>query len=235
MENQKETIKQMFEIGAHYGYASSRRHPSIKPFIFGTKNSIDIFDLEKTIQKLEEAKKFAEAMASQNKTILIASSKSELKNILEEKAKEHNIPYIANRWIGGTITNFSEIQKRIKLLKDLQKQKEAGELDKYVKKEKNQILKKIAKLEKLFSGLVDLEKIPDMLFVIDSKQEKIAITEASKKNIPVVSISNSDCNISDVKHPVPANDSLASSVEFFVTEILEAYKKGKAKQEIQAS
>ncbi len=230
MENKKETtggnqIEKMFEVGAHYAYTKTKRHPSTKSFIFGSKNGIELFDLEKTEDCLENAKKFVkEILAIPNKQILFVGSKSEVKNIVKNAAETVNMPSVTNRWVGGTLTNFDEIKKRVEKYRKLLEDKETGGLVKYTKKERLGIDKEILKLEKKFAGIVSMKMLPAMLFVIDSRYEAIAVEEAIQKGIPVVSLSNSDCDISKIDFPILANDSVQDSVQFFVDEITSACK-----------
>jgi len=222
-------IEAMFSAGAHYGYSKSRRHPSLKPFIYGAKNKVEIFDLEKTSLALNDAQEFITSLGEKREQILFVSGKKEIKKFIEDSANSIDTSYVAGRWIGGTLTNFPEIKKRIQKFLDLKEKKEKGELTKYTKKERLLISRDIEDLGLKFGGLVLMKDLPSAVFVVDSKQEKIAVTEAKKMGIPVISISSSDCNIEDVDYPVPGNDSSISSIKFFVSKIIEAYKDGQKK------
>jgi len=221
-----EIIEQMFAIGAHYAYSKSRRHPSMKPFIFGLKNKVEIIDLEKTRDMLSKAKTFVENLGREKKVLLFVSGKREAREIIMESAETVAMPYVNGRWIGGTFTNFTEIKKRIEKFENLQSMKQKGELSKYTKKEQLLIDKEISNLNEMFSGIVLMKKIPDAMFVVDSKQEKIAVMEAKKVGVPVLALMSSDCDINDVDYPIVANDSSQSSIRHFVHEIMEAYKSG---------
>lgn len=220
-------IEQMFKAGAHFGYSKSKRHPSVKKFIFGVKNRAEIFDLEKTVDSLEEAKTFVKLLASTKKQILFVSSKSESKEAIETGALSINAPFVSGRWIGGTLTNYEEIKKRIARFQNLESDKEKGLLGKYTKKERLLLDREIAKLESKFSGLTSLEGLPAVLFVVDPKKESIAVAEALEKNIPIVALANSDCNINNIDYPIVANDSSRASIQYFVDEIVSAYEEGK--------
>ena len=220
-------IDQMFKAGAHFGYQKSRRDASTSTFIFGTKNKVEIIDLEKTNEQLEKAKQFITELAKAGKQILFVGGKSEAKGSIKIGAMSIDMPYVDGRWIGGAITNFSEIKKRIAKFEDLQKQKEKGELTKYTKKERLLIDREIDNLESMFAGIVSMKDAPKALFVIDPKKEFIAVAEAKKSGIPVVALANTDCNIKLVDFPIVANDASVSSISFFVTEIVKAYKAGK--------
>jgi small subunit ribosomal protein S2 len=225
-------IDRMFAVGAHYGYSKSRRHPSIKPYIYGVKNWVEIIDLEKTDKLLESAKEFAKQLGSEGKTILFVGSKNEAKNAMREGADLINMPFVTGRWIGGTITNFSEIKKRISKMKDLSSQKEKGELaQKYTKKEQVMIDREINNLKENFFGIKDITEIPRALFVIDTKREVTAMKEAKAKGIPVIGLLNSDSNLNVVDYPIVANDANQASIKFFIDEIVESYKEGLTNKE----
>ena len=223
----KDTVKQMFEAGAHFGYSKTKRHPSVKPFIFGIKNRVEVFDLEKTSESLKKAKDFVKSLGSARKQIIFVSSKNEAREVVKNGASSISTPFVSGRWIGGTLTNYDEIKKRIARYQKLESDKEKGLLSKYTKKERLMIDREIEKLGKNFSGLTSLEGLPSALFVIDPKKEEIAVKEAVDRNIPVIALANSDCNIKNINYPITANDSSKSSIQFFVDEIVSAYEEGK--------
>ncbi len=225
---QTDIIGAMFEAGAHFGYQKSRRDASISPFIYGTKNKIDIIDLEETKKQLDIAKEFISKLAKEGKQILFVGGKNEAKSFIKPAAESVDMPYVASRWIGGTLTNAVEIKKRIAKFEDLEKQKEKGELTKYTKKERLLIDRQIEKLNEMFYGIIAMKDLPKAIFVIDPKKEFIAVAEAKKMNVPVVALLNTDCDIKDVDYPIVGNDASASSVSFFVNEIANAYKEGKS-------
>jgi len=220
------SVEKMFEAGAHYGYGKSRRHPSVSSFIYTTKNNGDIIDLEKTSIQLEKTIEFVKNLASQNKIILFVGTKPEAKVVIKDSALSLNMPYVDARWIGGTLSNFSEIKKRIAELEKYGKESATGSLEKYTKKERLVLAKKMEKLSKYYGGLINLKKIPDALFVIDSKAEHIATTEAYKSGIPVIALANSDSNIKKIDYPIVANDSGILSIKLFTSSIVNAYKNG---------
>ncbi len=220
-------ITDMFAAGAHFGYSRSRRHPSIKSFVFGVKNGVEIMDLEKTSVELERAKEFVKTIAKTGKQILFVGTKNEGKKSLEDGALSIDMPFVAERWVGGNLTNFSEIKKRIALLEDLRVKRENGELAMYTKKERLLIDKDIERLERNFSGIVSMRELPVALFIIDPKKESIAVKEAQFLGIPIVALAGSDCNIKEVDFPIPGNDSSVSSITFFVGQITSAFKEGR--------
>ena len=217
-------IERMFKAGAHYGYGKQRRHPSVSSYIYATKNKTDIIDLEKTSVLLEKSREFASGLGATNKVILFVGAKPEAKEIVRNAAESLNMPYVVERWIGGTLSNFGEIKKRITELENYRKDSISGGLDKYTKKERVVLAKKMEKLSRYYSGLIGLKKIPDALFIIDAKSEHIAATEARKSDIPVISLINSDSNIKEVAYPIVGNDSSIPSIQFFTTFITDAYK-----------
>lgn len=224
--NTPTNIEKMFELGVHYGYSKSRRHPSVSPFIYTTKNSADIIDLEKTDVQLSSAKEYIKGLGSQGKTILFVGTKPEAREVIKSVALSLNMPYVDIRWIGGTLSNFTEIKKRIAELEKYNKEHAEGSLEKYTKKERLMMAKKMEKLSKYYSGLVGLKKTPDVLFVIDPKAEHIAVTEARKSGVTVVALANSDSNIKNIDYPMVGNDAGIPSIKFFTTSIATAYKEG---------
>ena len=227
-KNEEEgVIDVMFSAGAHFGLSKARRHPSVKEYIFGLKQKTDIFDLEKTNELLESAKKFARKLGSERKKLMFVGGKPESHKIIRDTAVKVELPFCVGRWIGGTITNFSEIKKRVNKLKKLLNDKETGALSKYTKLEQLHIDREIEKLKKMYEGLLLLnDKLPDAMFVVDPLRENIAVEEAKSKNIPIIALANSDCDISEIDYPIVANDSARKSIEYFVTEVANAYEEG---------
>lgn len=223
----KKTIETMFEAGAHFGLGRSRRHPSVAPYIFGTKNNTDIFDLEKIEVMVKKAKDYATQLGKEGKVVLFVGGKKEAAAAVRNSAQSLNMPYVDGRWIGGTITNFGQVRKRIDRYEKLVSDREKGELAKYTKRERMLIDKEIASLEKMFLGIVSLKKAPDALLIVDPRHEKNAVKEAADFNIPIISLASSDCDIAGVAHPIVGNDAAKASIQFFVNEIAQAYHSGK--------
>jgi len=220
-------IGELFQAGAHFGFVKARRHPSAKPFIFGAKNNIEIFDLEKTSVELERACTFIEEKGKEGAMGVLLGGKSEARESVTKGANELEMPYVAGRWIGGTLSNFSEIKKRIAKLEDLTTQKEKGELAKYTKKERLLIDREIDKLTLYFSGLSRLKALPKFLIIIDPKKERNAVLEAQKMHIPIVGLAGSDSNLHEIEYAIPGNDSSRASISFVISKLVEAYKRGK--------
>lgn len=226
MNTQNSVIEEMFQNGAHYGYSKSRRHPSTTPYIFATKNGVDIINIEKTNELFDKAMEKVTSLAAAGKTILFVGTKAEARQQIIEAALSLNMPYVSERWVGGALTNFPEIKKRITKLLDLRDQKEKGGLDKYTKKERLLIDREMDDMTKNFQGLTGITRTPDAVFVIDPKKEHIAVTEAHKMNLPVISLMNTDCNMKQSEFPIVANDASVSSISFFVSQVKNAYNKG---------
>lgn len=222
-------VEALFSVGAQFAFVKSRRHPSAKPYIFGVKNKIEIFDLEKTQEALSNALTFVESIGAKHGTILFVGGKEEARAALSSIAPTINQPYVAGRFIGGTLTNFPEIRKRVEKLETLVSQKEKGELMKYTKKERLLIDREIAKLQEYFSGISVMKHLPAALFVIDAKRESIAVAEARTMNIPVIALCGSDNNLKEVQYPIPGNDASRASIEFFLRKAADAYKAGEMK------
>jgi small subunit ribosomal protein S2 len=220
-------IQALFEAGAHFGFPRARRHPTAKPYLFGTKDRTDIFDLEETEKRLDAARAFAAAVAQSGKQLLFVGGKHEALGTVKEVAERIGVPYVAGRWIGGTLTNFKNIRKRIERLQKFMAERESGELEKYTKKERLLIDREIDKLLARFGGLVTLSDLPGALFVIDSRHEDTAVKEANQLGIPVIGLSSSDCDFALVQYPIPANDTSVRSIRVFIEAIAEAYRGGK--------
>jgi small subunit ribosomal protein S2 len=221
-------IDNLFSVGAHFGFVKSRRHPSVKPYIFGVKNNIEIFDLEKTSEAIEKASNFLEKKGTEGALGLWIGGKSEAREAIKKAGGTLTMPHVAGRWIGGTLSNFSEIKKRIAKLEELTGQRERGELGKYTKKERLLIDREIDKLTIYFGGLTSLKALPKFVLVIDPKKEHIAVTEAKNMGIPVVAIAGTDSNLHIIDYPIPANDASRQSILFIVDALIKAYEKGRA-------
>lgn len=223
-------LEALFSVGAHFGFVKSRRHPSTKPYIFGVKNNIEIFDLEKTSEALHSALAFVETLGSRNATILFVSGKEEAKKAITSTAESIVMPYVAGRFIGGTLTNFPQIRKRVEKLETLVSQRDKGELAKYTKKERLLIDREIAKLHEFFFGISVMKNPPHALFVVDAKHESIAVKEAKKIGIPVIALCGTDNNLGDVEYPIPGNDASKASITYFLEQIAKSYKAGQLKK-----
>lgn len=221
----EEKLVEMRQAGVHFGYKKARRHPSTGKFIYGIKDGVEIFDLKKSVEALQKAVDFVKKLKADEKTLLFVGTKNEARRIVKDSAISLEAPYVTNRWIGGTLTNWPEVKKRILKLKEMKEKREKGDYaDKYTKKEQLLIDRDIELLEKKFGGIVGMENIPDAMFVVDPGFEEIAVNEAEQLGVPVIAIANNDCDITNVSYPIPANDSAIKSIEYIVGEITKAYK-----------
>jgi small subunit ribosomal protein S2 len=210
------------KAGLQYGYSRTRRHPSVKPFIEGNHNGVDFINLAKTEEQLKNAISFLKSMSQAGKVILFVGVKPEIRQIVKEVALSLNAPYVAERFIGGTLTNFPQIKKRIEKLHDLLKKKETGELAVYTKKEQLLIQRDIDRLDRDFGGISSLTNLPAAIVMIDSRHEDMCVKEAKRLHIPVVALSNTDCTLEGIQYPIVGNDGSVSSVRFVLEAIKEA-------------
>jgi small subunit ribosomal protein S2 len=199
----------------------------------GARNNIHIIDLEKTAEKLKEALRFIQEMTSQGKILLLIGTKIQIKDLVESVARECDLPFVSERWLGGTFTNFEVMKKRVEYFKDLEKKKREGGLEKYTKKERAKIDQELKKLETKFGGIKNLEKITDAIFVIDMKKDELAVKEARQKGVTVIGIAhtNVDPNLAD--YPIPANDDARSSVQYILNKVKEVILSSKPKKEAE--
>ncbi len=221
-------IERLFKAGAHFGFTKSRRHPTMSPYVFGTKLGTDIIDLEQTAALLEDAKLMLKDAGEQGKTVMYVGTKNEVSKIVAQFALKADMPVVVNRWIGGMLTNYSEIRKRIERYKTLTAERESGELErKYIKKERVVIGREVNKLEFNFGGIVKVDRNPHILLVVDPRHDCIAVQEARDMKIPVIAIMSSDCDASLVTKPVVINDGLEASVTLALSELTDAFLEGR--------
>jgi small subunit ribosomal protein S2 len=222
-------LEEMARAGLHFGHRTSKANPKMKPYLYGVRNTIHIIDLEKTKEKLVQALEFIKNLISENKILLVVGTKIQVKELVKNFATECNLPYINERWLGGTFTNFGVIKKRIDYFKDLEKKKADGELEKYTKKERAKIGKILKDLETKFGGIKNLEKLPDAIFVLDMKKDALAVKEARMKEITVIGISNTNIDPTLADLPIPANDNAISSVKYILDKAKEVIISQKSK------
>jgi small subunit ribosomal protein S2 len=215
-------IDALKKAGLQYGYSRTRRHPTVKPFIEGTANGTDFIKLETTKTQLEEAAVYLKSLARSGKTILFVGVKPEIRQVIKEVALSVNAPYITERFIGGTLTNFPQMKKRIEKLHDLLKKKETGELSVYTKKEQLLIQRDIDRLDRDFGGISSLTNIPHVIVVIDPRHEAMCVKEANHLHIPVVALLNTDCTMEGIDYPIVGNDGSVAAVRFVLETIKQA-------------
>ena len=220
----EDLMNEMFEAGAHVGYSKTRRHPSVKPFVFENRNKKDIIDLEKTSTQVEKVLEFLAELKGSDKQVLFVGTKPEAKRFVREAAELIDMPFSTERWLGGTLTNMKELRSRVDRLITLKDQSDKGELIAANKKEKLMLEREIERLEKKFGGLRPMKKAPAAIFVVDSRKEYIAVEEARQMNIPVIALANTDCDISLLNYPIVANDTNVSSIALFTKKVADVLK-----------
>ncbi len=221
------TLKDLLEAGCHFGHLTAKTHPRIRPYLYMAKDKVQVFDLIKTEKRLYKACLFLHQIASSGKPIVFVGTKRQARKIIQESAKEADVAFVIERWLGGTITNWREISKRIKKLAGLKKDWEEGKFTKRPKKEQALIKKEIYRLERFFGGISDLKELPAAVFVADVNRERSVVLEARRAKIPLVAIVDSNADPTLIDYPIPANDDALKSIKLLVSEITRAIKLGK--------
>ena len=215
---------EMMATGMHMGHRTSKLHPRMKDFIVGVRNTVHIVDLEQTAQHLKSALDYIDSLKKGNGTLLLCGTKVPLMNLVKEIADSAGLPYVVNRWLGGTFTNFSVIFKRVNHYKELLKQKEEGFWEKYTKKEQSDKEKELNDLRNKFEGLVRMEKIPDAVFICDLTKDKLCLKEAKDKGVKIIAIVDTNADPLMVDYPIPANDDAINSVKYILDKVKEIWK-----------
>ncbi len=210
------SIEQMFKFGVHFGHKKSRWNPKMKPYIFSEKNQIHIIDLEKTLILFEKALEFARHLTANGGKIIFIGTKPQARQIIEEGARFCEMPFVNNRWLGGTLTNFQEIRKRIKYLNEQEEKMAKGEFEKYTKYERLRFQKEIDKMNEKMGGMKKMDSLPQAIFVPDVKENDLAVKEAKKMRIPIIGIVDTNVDPEPVDYPIPANDDALSSLRYIV-------------------
>ncbi len=224
------TIKQLLEAGAHFGHQTSRWHPRMKQYIFTKRNGIHIIDLEQTASMLDNACKFISQLVADGGHILFVGTKKQAQESISEEAKRCGMYYVNQRWIGGVLTNFPTIQSRIDYLVRLEDQQSRGEFSRLPKKEALKLGEEIARLNQQMGGFKEMVRLPDALFIIDPVKERIALAEARRVRIPVVSVVDTNCNPDEIDHPIPGNDDAIRAIRLVCSKIADAVIEGRTSQ-----
>jgi small subunit ribosomal protein S2 len=219
-------MKELLEAGVHFGHQVRRWNPKMKEYIFGERNGIYIIDLQKTQRLFKEAVKFVTQQAIEGKTFLFVGTKRQAQDAVEEEAKRCNQFYVNQRWLGGLLTNFQTVQKSIQRMKDIESMRTDGRFDALTKKERLQLEREHAALEKNLAGIRDMRGLPDVIFIIDSNKEEIAVREANKLGIPTVAIVDTNCNPDGIDYIVPGNDDALRAVRLFASKMADAIVEG---------
>ena len=221
-----ELIKQLLEAGAHFGHNRARWNPKMKKFIFGERSKIYIIDLEKTVEYLNKAKEYLKRLASKGEKVLFVGTKKQAQDVIFEVAQKTGMFFVKERWLGGTLTNFKTIRNSIKRLKDIETMQKDGTFEAITKKEKAILTKEMEKLKKNLQGLVDMEKMPGAVFVVDARKEDIAVKEARKLSIPIVAIIDTNADPDLIDYPIPANDDAMRSIKLIIDHLAEGILEG---------
>jgi small subunit ribosomal protein S2 len=216
----------LLEAGAHFGHLKRKWNPAMAPYIFTEKKGIHVIDLNKTVKKLDEASAAMKQIAKSGKKILFVATKKQAKGVVENRVKAANMPYVTERWSGGMLTNFATIRKAIKKMASIDKMKTDGTFDTLSKRERLQVTRQRAKLEKNLGSISELTRLPAALFIVDIKKEHIAVAEAKKLNIPVFAMVDTNSDPRMVDFPIPANDDATKSIDAVLAEVTEAVKEG---------
>ena len=225
-EMPRTNFQELLEAGAHFGHLARKWNPKMAPYIFIERNGIHIIDLHKSIVKIDEAAEVMKELARSGRKILFVATKKQAKDIIAEKAASVNMPYVTERWPGGMLTNFPTIRKAIKKMNTIDKMKEDGTYDKLAKRERLQVDRQRAKLEKNLGSIKDMSRLPSALFVVDIQKEANAVKEANRLNIPVIAMVDTCCDPNPIDYVIPANDDATKSIEYITNALCEAIQEG---------
>jgi small subunit ribosomal protein S2 len=225
----KISLEELIETGAHFGHQTKRWNPKMEEYLYGSENGIHIFDLVKTKPLIEEALEFITKSVSEGKTVLILGTKKQIKDKVAEVAQKVGVPYVNERWLGGTVSNFGQIKRSINKMEEMKANIASGFYNKYTKKERLLIDREVARLERFFDGMKTLTGIPDILFIIDTKRESAAVREANDRKVKVVGIVDSNSDPDAIDYPIPMNDDASKALEYMLALVGQAIEEGKAK------
>ncbi len=225
------TMKELLEAGVHFGHQTKRWNPKMKPYIFGARNGIYILDLQQTVKLLDVAYEFIRDKVAKGEKILFVGTKKQAQEAIYEEAARCGMFYVNHRWLGGTLTNFQTIKKSIDKLRELEKMEKNEGFQRLPKKEVLQLQKKAAKLNKYLGGIKDMDRFPGVLFIVDPKRERIAVSEARKLGVPTVAIVDTNCDPDEVDYVIPGNDDAIRAIRLFATKMADAVIEGKGRRE----
>lgn len=224
---------EMLKAGVHFGHQKSRWHPKMKDYIFGVRNSVHIINLEKTQEELAKALDYVKTLASKGQIILFVGTKRQAREIIKAAAISCGMPYLVERWIGGLLTNFEEVRRRLKKYNGLKEQFATGEVERYTKKEQLNLKKQLEKMDKYLIGLAKLEKMPDALYIADIRTEKTALAETERTSLPTIAVCDSNTDPTKVNFPIPANDDAVNSIKMVADLVAGAIAEGRIEWEIK--
>ena len=225
------TMKQLLESGVHFGHQTRRWNPKMKPYIFGARNGIYIIDLQKTVQLFKIAYNFVADTAASGKSVIFVGTKKQAAESIQEEAERSGMYFVNYRWLGGTLTNFETIKKSIDRLKDLERMKADGSINRFPKKEILSMERQIIKLHKNLGGIKDMDRLPGAMFVIDPRRERIAVHEARKLHIPVVAVVDTNCDPDEIDYLIPGNDDAIRAIRLMTSRMADACQEGRKRFE----
>ncbi len=226
----KVSAEELLKGGAYFGHQARRWNPKMKPYLYGIQDGVHVFDLIKTKEKIEEVLEFLAQSSKKGKKVLILGTKKQVKDKVKEVAEKAGCFYVNERWLGGTITNFDQIKKSLSKLDEMKSKLDKGEYDSFTKKERLLIEREVARLERFFGGIVGMEDIPDILFVIDTKRETTAVKEARNKKVIVIGVVDSNSDPTQVDYPIPMNDDATRALDYVLTLVGDSISPGKTKK-----
>src|SRR5215469_1084400 len=225
------SMKQLLEAGVHFGHQTRRWNPKMAPFIFMDRNGIHIIDLQQTVTRLNEAYKFIEQIAAEGGTILFVGTKKQAQEAVAEEATRCGMYYVNHRWLGGMLTNFQTIQLRIRYLRELETRRDRGDFDRLPKKEVQRLQDDIVRLERILGGIKDMRRLPNAIFIIDTRKERTAVLEARRLEIPIVALADTNSDPDEMDYPIPANDDAIRAVRLLCSKIADAAVEGRRELE----
>ena len=227
------SMKQLLEAGVHFGHQTRRWNPKMQPFIFMDRNGIHIIDLQQTVTRLNEAYKFVQQLAAEGGTILFVGTKKQAQEAVAEDAKRCGMFYVNQRWLGGMLTNFQTIQSRIRYLRELENRRDRGDFERLPKKEVQRLQDDMARLERTLGGIKDMRRLPNAIFIIDTRKERTAVLEARRLEIPIIALADTNCDPDEMDYPIPANDDAIRAVRLLCSKIADAVIEGRRELEAQ--
>ncbi|MCX5867215.1 MAG: 30S ribosomal protein S2 [Proteobacteria bacterium] len=225
------TAKELLEAGVHFGHQTRRWNPKMRPYIFGARNGVHIIDINQTVQLFEKAYRFIEGAVAQGQSVLFVGTKKQAQVAIEEEATRGGQFFVNNRWIGGTLTNFATIKKSLEKLSSIETMEKDGSFERMTKKEAIKLNRERGRLLKLHAGIKNMRRLPGVIFIVDTKREESAVSEARKQRIPIVGVVDTNGNPEDVDFPIPANDDALRSIRFFTSKIADGCISGTQRRE----
>ena len=227
------SMKQLLEAGVHFGHQTRRWNPKMRPFIFMDRNGIHIIDLQQTVTRLNEAYRFVEQLTAEGGTLLFVGTKKQAQEAVAEEAKRCGMYYVNQRWLGGMLTNFQTIQSRIRYLRDLEARRDRGDFERLPKKEAQRLTDDINRLERTLGGIKDMRRLPNALFIVDTRKERTAVLEARRLEIPIIALADTNSDPDEMDYPIPANDDAIRAVRLLCARIADAAVEGRRTLEAQ--